>query len=63
MRLSDIMSSAGLSGYAVIALILFMAAFIAIAIRLFLPSQRKKLERAKRLPLDDGDPSGRENDE
>lgn len=54
MRLTDIMSGAGLSGYAEIALILFLVAFAAIAIRLFLPSRKRDLERASRLPLEDG---------
>jgi cbb3-type cytochrome oxidase subunit 3 len=54
MRLSDIMSNAGLSGYAEIALLLFMIAFAAIAIRIFLPSRKREFDRAGRLPLDDG---------
>jgi cbb3-type cytochrome oxidase subunit 3 len=53
MRLSDIMSAAGLSGYAVVALVIFFVLFIVIVVRLFLPSRRDELERAAFLPLDD----------
>jgi len=53
MRLTDIMSNAGLSGYAEIALILFMVAFAMIAVRLFLPSRKEDFDRASRLPLED----------
>jgi cbb3-type cytochrome oxidase subunit 3 len=54
MKLSDIMSYAGLSMYAQVAMVLFLAVFIAIAIRTFLPSRRQELDDASRLPLDDG---------
>ncbi len=54
MKLSDIMSYAGLSMYAQVALVLFLAVFIAITIRTFLPSRRAELDEASRLPLDDG---------
>lgn len=56
MRLSDIMSNAGLAGYAEIALILFMVAFIAIVIRIFWPGRRKEMQAAARMPLDDERP-------
>lgn len=54
MKLSDIMSSAGLSGYAEIALVLFMVVFVAIVIRTFAPSRREAMQRAAMMPLDDG---------
>mgnify|MGYP001286662250 CR=1 FL=1 len=54
MRLTDIMSNAGLAGYAEIALILFIIAFAAIAIRIFLPSRKGEMDEVSRLPLDDG---------
>lgn len=54
MRLSDIMSGAGLSIYAEIALVIFFGAFIAIVIRTFMPSRRREMDEAARLPLDDG---------
>lgn len=56
MKLSDIMGNAGLSGYAVIAMILFMAAFLAIVIRIFWPSRRAELESRRGMPLDDDRP-------
>ena len=54
MRLSDIMSHAGLSMYAEIALVLFLGVFIGITIRTFAPSNRRALHEASMLPLDDG---------
>jgi cbb3-type cytochrome oxidase subunit 3 len=61
MRLSDVMSHAGLARYAEVALILFLIAFAAIVIRLF-RSPRREIERASRLPLERDDtpdpPSG-----
>ncbi|HSR15262.1 MAG TPA: CcoQ/FixQ family Cbb3-type cytochrome c oxidase assembly chaperone [Gemmatimonadales bacterium] len=56
MRLSDIMSNAGLAGYAEIALVLFLVAFLAIAIRIFWPGRKKELDEISRLPLDDDPP-------
>lgn len=52
MKLSDVMSHAGLSGYAQAALVLFLAVFAAVVIRLFLPSQRRGQDEASRLPFD-----------
>jgi len=60
MRLTDIMSNAGLSGYAEVALILFFAAFIAVAVATFLPSRKPEMDRAARLPLDDSPTSSRQ---
>jgi cbb3-type cytochrome oxidase subunit 3 len=53
MRLSDIMSNAGLAGYAEVALILFALAFLGIVIAIFRPSQKERMDAASRLPLDD----------
>ena len=53
MKLSDIMSHAGLSFYAQIALVMFLTVFIAIVIRTFLPSRSNELREAALLPLDD----------
>ena len=53
MKLSDIMSHAGLSLYAQIALVIFLAVLVAIVIRTFLPSRSKELREAALLPLDD----------
>lgn len=56
MRLSDIMSAAGLSIYAEAGLVVFLVAFVAIAIRAFKNSAESAPELA-RLPLDDADGS------
>ncbi len=53
MKLSDIMSAAGLSIYAQIALVIFLAVFLAITIRTFAPSRHREMEDASRIPLDD----------
>lgn len=53
MSFSDIMSHAGLSWYAQVALVLFVIVFIAICIRTFLPSRDGELREAALLPLDD----------
>jgi cbb3-type cytochrome oxidase subunit 3 len=53
MSLTDIMSGAGLSGYAVTAMILFIAAFLAVAVRIWWPGRRHEMDAASRLPLDD----------
>jgi cbb3-type cytochrome oxidase subunit 3 len=54
MKLSDIMSNAGLSNYAEVALLIFLAVFIVVAIRTFAPSRREEMRRAALMPLDDG---------
>ena len=51
MRLSDVMSHAGLAGYAVVALVLFLVVFVAIVVRVTL--SKDEFTRASRLPLDD----------
>jgi cbb3-type cytochrome oxidase subunit 3 len=53
MSLTEIMSNAGLSRYAEIALLLFFAAFLLILWRIFRPGRRKWFEQQARLPLDD----------
>ena len=59
MRLSDVLGHAGLAGYAEVAMVLFLAAFVAIVIHLFLPSARPEMERMRRLPLDEDTPDPR----
>lgn len=56
MSLSDLMSNAGLSRYAEVALILFLVAFVGIAWWVFRPSARLRWQAAARLPLDDTPP-------
>jgi len=54
VRLSDVVSHSGLSFYAEVALVLFLIAFVAIAIWIFRPGRRSEMDHMSRLPLDDG---------
>ena len=56
MTLTDLMSNSGLVIFAEIALLLFLAAFIVVVVRIFAPGRRREMEAAGRLPLDDHDP-------
>jgi cbb3-type cytochrome oxidase subunit 3 len=51
MKLTDIMSAAGLSFYAEVALLIFLGVFVGIALDVFRSSRRH--EAARFLPLDD----------
>lgn len=62
MHLSDVMSHAGLAGYAEVAMILFVLAFIAIVIATYRPSNKKDMDAASRLPFDD-DPAGQRGED
>lgn len=53
MKLSDIMSHAGLSVYAEVALVLFLLAFVGIVWWVFRPSARDRWKQAAQIPLDD----------
>lgn len=53
-RLADIVGASGLSGYAVVALVLFVLAFLFVVAALFGPRSRERNERAALLPFDDG---------
>ncbi len=57
MRLSDIMSAMQLGTYAEVALVLFMAAFFAIALNVFRRGNAAAWEQARHLPLDDEQPA------
>jgi len=50
--LTDVVSGSGLSGYAEIALVLFIIAFIGVVVSLFLPSRQRMYERMRTLPID-----------
>lgn len=52
MKLSDVMSHSGLTGYAEIALVLFLIAFAAIVIRV-IRMPKRDVDHDARLPLDD----------
>jgi cbb3-type cytochrome oxidase subunit 3 len=54
MRLTDIMSSMGLASYAEFALVLFLFAFLIIAVQLLFV-RRSEVDAAAALPLDDGE--------
>ena len=54
MKLSDIMSAAGLSIYAEVALLIFLGVFLAIALDVF--SSARRHEAARLLPLSDDTP-------
>jgi cbb3-type cytochrome oxidase subunit 3 len=60
MSLTDLMSGADLSRYAVIALVLFFAVFVALAIWIFLPGKRAWWHDAARLPLTESSPTSPE---
>jgi cbb3-type cytochrome oxidase subunit 3 len=59
MKLSDIMGNAGLSMYAQVALVIFLAVFIAVTIRTWAPSRRREMDEAAMLPLNDELPAVR----
>lgn len=54
--LTDVVSGAGLAGYAEIALLIFILVFIAIALRLLF-ARGTSFNEAARLPLDDDVPA------
>ncbi|MGC4067996.1 MAG: hypothetical protein QM784_25775 [Polyangiaceae bacterium] len=51
MSLSDIMSGAGLAGYAEVGLILFLVSFVAISVWLFAKRNDAEWETMRHLPL------------
>lgn len=56
MKLSDIVGAAtGLAIYAEIALVLFLAAFVAVFVQVVSKARRADWDEAESLPLSDGD--------
>lgn len=53
MKLSDVVSGAGLAIYAEIALVIFLVVFLIVGIRA-LVSRNAEFEHASQLPFDDG---------
>lgn len=53
MKLSDIMSNAGLSMYAQVALVIFFGVFVAVTLYTWRPSRRAELDAAAMIPLND----------
>lgn len=50
--ISDVVGAAGLQGYAEVALVIFFAVFVAVALRVAF-TRRADLDRVARLPLDE----------
>ena len=55
MKLSDVVGHSGLSGYAEVALVIFLVVFVAVVVRTFWPGGKERLRHVSRLPLEDGD--------
>ena len=53
--LTDVVSGAGLSVYAEVALVIFLIAFLGVVVSLFVPSRQRMYERLRRLPIDHDD--------
>jgi len=51
--IADVVGASGLSGYAIVALILFFLAFVVVLGSVLSPSRSSYYERAGRIPLDD----------
>jgi cbb3-type cytochrome oxidase subunit 3 len=51
--LTDVMGHAGLAGYAVAGMILFILACAAIVAWIYWPGRRREMDEAARLPLED----------
>ena len=61
IRLSDIVGASGLAGYAIVALVLFIIAFLVVLIPIFAPARKGMYDRAARMPLDEPAPPAPEN--
>lgn len=57
MKLSDVMSAAGLAAYAEIGLCLFLAVFVSVVVRTFRRGEGAEFEHLERLPLGEDDTS------
>jgi cbb3-type cytochrome oxidase subunit 3 len=55
--LTDVVSGSGLSGYAEIALVIFLVAFLGVVISLFVPSKQRTYEHLRQLPMDGDSPA------
>jgi len=56
VKLVDVMSASGLSIYAIVALLLFVIAFLAIVVRTFAPGSTARYDADARLPFSDDEP-------
>jgi hypothetical protein len=55
MRLSELVSNLTPATFTIVATVIFVAVFVTVAIRAFLPGARAEQRRALELPLDDGE--------
>lgn len=55
--LADVVGGSGLSGYAIVALLLFFVAFVLVCIQVLAPSRRQEYAQAGLMPLDDPSPT------
>lgn len=53
MKLVDVMSASGLSMYAIVALVLFVAAFCGVLLMILAPGAAARHAQASRIPFDD----------
>lgn len=53
MKLSDIMSAAGLAAFAEAALVLFLVVFVAVCVSVFSKKNARRFEAARFLPWED----------
>jgi cbb3-type cytochrome oxidase subunit 3 len=58
MKLSDVMSAAGLAGYAEIGLCIFLFVFVAVAVRTFRRGQQHEFAHLADLPLQSDETDG-----
>jgi len=56
VKLSDVMSNAGLAVYAEAGLVLFLLVFVAVSVRLFRRGVHEEFSALSRLPLSDDSP-------
>ena len=56
MKLVDVMSASGLSMYAIVALLLFVAAFVGVLLMILSPGSAERHAQASRLPFEDDSP-------
>lgn len=56
MKLSDAVGAANLSGYAIVALLIFFGVFLLMLWRIFSPAFKARWDADARMPLDDDTP-------
>jgi cbb3-type cytochrome oxidase subunit 3 len=56
VKLADVMGASGLSIYAIVALLLFVIAFLAIVARTYAPGSTARYDADARIPFSDDEP-------